>query len=277
MKQLINCDDIDESDKIICQKILEKLGRKNSFKVKYAVPEKQFNNDEYVGRLYSGSYTYQSINRDIRNYLAADIYDDYDIVNSHSVMLCNLCNDMNLDINYIQRIKNIDNLATTLGMSKESLKHELMLVRNKSNYYNDNFFLLNKVHNEIYQVIIPKLKEEFSHIMSWVDTNKENSDASFLCYVLNYVETLVIENYINFFKTKKIDIDVIIHDGFFINKKKTVDERMLKEADNYIYEKLGYDVSLVKKEMKSKYFDFDFEVDFHVFCIKYLMVKLFIV
>jgi hypothetical protein len=262
LKNIINCEDVREDDQKVCMEIKKKLGRNVYLDVCYCVPDSQFSIEDYIGRLYSDGNNYQKINKEIRNYLACDLYNDYDIKNCHPVILCELCKRYNIDVKHVFKLKERDELAKKFDISIEELKAEFKFVCNKESH-RSKYVELRDIHDEIYKVIVPVFKEKFPEIWDWVPRDKKyNRNASFLCLVFNYFETQIVENYIQFFKDNKISVDVIIHDGFFIDKKKDVGVGMLAEADEYVYKKLDMNVNLVNKPMISKYQSMNFDTGF---------------
>lgn len=263
LSKLVNSDFVNDDDKQCCNAILTKLGRKQCMQVNYSVPDNQFDNESFIGRLYCGANTYQSLNRDLRNFLACDLYVDYDIENCHPVLLTELCLKLNIPVQFIYKLSDRTGLCHELNIDVNTLKNELRLITNKENHKSE-YPLLANIHNEIYGVVVPRLKREFPEIVSWVPDSKTwNRAGSFLSFVLNYNESMVVKKYIEFFKSRcKIDVNSIIHDGFLIEKKKIVNDRMLSEANQYVFEDTGFRMNLVAKPMHSKYFDFDFDAGF---------------
>ena len=260
IKKIASCTTVENDDREFCKQLLRTLGsRKSLLQVPYSFPEPQFENDEFIGRLYAGKFSYQQMHRNLRNFLACDIYTDFDIVNCHPVLLSQLCSVHNIPVDFIHKLQNRDALCTELGISKETLKDELRLVTNKEDH-RSKYKVLSDIHTELYKVVVPALKMHYPSIVGWVPEEKTwNRNGSFLSYVLNYTESIIIEKYVQYFKSIRVNVHSIIHDGILIEKKHQVNSSTLRNADDYVFEHTGFRVNLVDKPMESKYLNMDLE------------------
>ena len=217
-----------------------------------------------LGRLYPrGGLGLQSFPFDIRNPLLAKNYFDVDMVNAHYTLLAQLATKWNLKCDAIkQYIANRD-----LELAKVSANRGIAKVAFLKVAYGGNIKLASEFYNE--EGISPEgdttllkaIEAEMKHIVDYCW--KENKDLHKMCsskdhprfscfaYVLQTEESRCLLEIVNFMNTQNREVGVLIHDGCCIRKKEgesVFPLDLLRGAEQWVKEKVGYDIQLLVKE-----------------------------
>ena len=217
-----------------------------------------------LGRLYPrGGLGLQSFPFDIRNPLLAKNYFDVDMVNAHYTLLAQLATKWNLKCDAIkQYIANRD-----LELAKVSANRGIAKVAFLKVAYGGNIKLASEFYNE--EGISPEgdttllkaIEAEMKHIVDYCW--KENKDLHKMCsskdhprfscfaYVLQTEESKCLLEIVNFMNTQNREVGVLIHDGCCIRKKEgesVFPLDLLRGAEQWVKEKVGYDIQLLVKE-----------------------------
>ena len=258
--------------------ILKFLDNNDKLEVVYKV-SKVFNNNNY-GRIfgYHNEKIYGclgSLSRAIRGYLADDDYIDIDIKRCHWYIIKYLIqkNGEFNDIYIINFINNYDDIIKEIIKSKlygdeycdyhsvnDKAKDSIFaLLYTQPSYVNKNDTvkqiletneIVKKVHNQIYNVLLPSLKEEYNELVNLLkfDKNEKNRDGKILSHILQHLERMIILEVIKYFENNGFSIGAIIHDGFLMYKNNKFSDEFLKECEKHIYEKFnGLEIKLVIK------------------------------
>jgi len=241
---------------------------------------KDFKDKDY-GRIYGynlkGYGNLGSLPRIIRGYLASDDYIDIDIKRCHWYIIKYLIekNDNFNDklINeflekYNEIIKKISELNiitdkqyseyhTDIDKSKDVI---FSILNSQISYLNKEKLevlneceLLCKLHKQIYQVLLPSLKEENKELVDILskrfEKDDKNKDGKILSHILQNIERKIIIDLIKYFNENDYTISTIIHDGFLMYKNDNFSNEFLRDAEEYIKKKWqGLEIKLVIKE-----------------------------
>jgi hypothetical protein len=251
----------DSADKQLVNVLFKSLNGSSKQKVDYAYANKRIEGIEYERVYADGPANYQSLPRNIRNYIAKDLYDDVDIVNCFPNILVGLCEQYKIPIESCPLVRNRDNLQMLLDVDKDTLKEQFVKLIHSSDFHSE-YELLNKINREIYTIVIPRFKELYPNIWDGVlelfGEGEYNLDGKFISRILQLHETDIVNNVMRpYFESKKYTIGAWMHDGFFLLKKKnnTKLEEHILECQKIVKEKSGLSLQIINKPMESKYFD----------------------
>lgn len=234
----------------------------NKIKVNY----KQCHKD--IGRYFAkGSLSLQSLPRQIRHTIAKEFYYDIDIVNCHPVILYQYCNKNNIDTpelkKYIDgREKIINEIIEKNQITKEEAKILILKITNGADgehIKKSKCLFIRDYHDEIKNIHekICKIPENDKY----VKIGKKNSDkkngynknGSSVNVLLTDIENNILNCMIDYLKNKNIINQnvVLVFDGLMILKEdvKQPLEDIIKELQEYIKNKIDYDMKIILKEM----------------------------
>lgn len=268
----------DEKNKAILKSMLKAMKNDDRLEVVYKTG-KEFKNDNY-GRIfgYHNKKVYGclgSLPRNIRGYLADSDYIDIDIKRCHWYIIKYLINKMELYDKYINKFINEYDVIikkvigaklfdkekycsynSEADMAKSSvfalLNSQKTIFSNESKEIIKLDDTLNKLHNQIYKVLLPSLKEEYKEIVEIINKsfkkNESNKDGKILSHILQHLERNIVINIVDFFNNKNFRIGTIIHDGFLMYKNNKFSDDLLEECEKYIKELYkGLEIKLVIK------------------------------
>ena len=260
----------------------------------------KYNRTNEIGRSYSyKSLSYQGIRKEVRSYLCNGYYMDLDMVNSHPVMLEQICRSNGLNCNYLTKYVNnreelLKMVMKTYGVSRSDSKTlfiRLLYLGKIYNWEKD----LELDHKQ--QPFLLKFEEEMENISSLItnfnidildDINKKSKGKnkkntgnfgcyfqqkrikredkeSILPYYLQEYENRVLEVMYNYLKSKNYieeGITTLCYDGIMVKKCDNIEE-VLKGLNEVVKEELGFDIVFEEKplDMGFKESDFKEEVD----------------
>lgn len=259
---------VDEFDKIKLRKYKKLYVQGKGFRVEYEHAQCSYN----YGRIYPINMAGLSgFSRKIRNYLARDIYFNYDQVNSAPNLLYQLLLKNGLDNsflkNYVENTIQVrENLMNDLNKSKKEIKQFFFnIIFNSEFKSNNNSF--NELNDTIYNKLIGILsihddyKEIYDKVMKCKKTKidifrdndfefnnkKSNKKGRFLALVLQNLEWKTLESTHEFLRSNGYNIDVFIHDGFMSDKQ--IDHITLMNCVDYVKDKTGYNICIEEEPM----------------------------
>lgn len=219
-----------------------------------------------IGRFFAkGSLSLQSLPRQIRHTIAKEFYYDIDIVNSQPSILFQYCKKNNIKTpklkEYIDnRDKILNEIIEKNQITKEEAKILILKITNGGDYNKESECLfLHNYHHEIKNIheLICKIPEN----EKYVKIGKKNSDkkngynknGSSVNVLLTDIENNILNCMIDCLKTKNIINKnvVLVFDGLMILKDdvKQPLEDIIKELQEYIKNKIDYDMKIILKEM----------------------------
>jgi len=269
----------DEEYKNILRSLLKSYKLNKKFKITYKTSKKY----ENYGRIYGfhnptkSRFMYGSLGslpRDIRGFLADADNLDIDIKKCHWYIIKyfieksddfsnNLINKFLLKYDDIVKfiIENKDKFIeendyqsyhTESDKAKDLIFSVLYTqpsyLSNKKQLFLDNCPLFNKLYLQIYNSILPILKENHKELIEIVNKDfkksEKNSNGKILSHILQDIEKNLIIDIVNYFSNKKFKISSIIHDGFIMYKCKEFSEEILRDCEEYIKTKWGSSMNI---------------------------------
>lgn len=218
-----------------------------------------------------------SFRKQIRGALAYGIYTDIDISNCHPSLLLQIAEHNNIKCKYLKKYVNnrqkyIDLVMNTYDCSKDNAKTLFIILL----YFGSFSRWTNELNIEDAEEIefITKLKKELKEIgQILTDNNKELAKAlqtkrlntkskktnivgGVVSYILQEWECQIIETLYNYCTEQKIinNDAVLCADGLMIKSNKYNDDLLIK-FNEIIKNKLGFDLTFVKKELNTEIYD----------------------
>jgi len=203
----------------------------------------------------------QSLEGTIRDTIAKDYYNDFDISNAHPNILLyftdyhNIKNDILKEycLNRKKHINDFMMLNKDLKLSKDEVKHIFLMVLFGSNILNNNKYKLTKfielfiteiksISNYI-TILDREVYKKYEADYSIKNTNKTNVNFSYMSNILRIIENFILMELYHYLGKPK-DC-VLMFDGILLNKKKYND---LNSFNNYINTKFSMNtIKFVKK------------------------------
>ena len=218
-----------------------------------------------IGRFFAkGSLSLQSLPRQIRHTIAKEFYYDIDIVNCHPIILYQYCNKNNIKTpklkEYIDdRDKILNEIIEKNQITKEEAKKLILKITNGGEHNQSKCLFIRDYYDEIKEIqeLICKIPEN----EKYVKIGKKNSDkkngynknGSSVNVLLTDIENNILNCMIDYLKNKNIINKnvVLVFDGLMILKDdiKQPLEDIIKELQEYIKNKIDYDMKIILKEM----------------------------
>ena len=262
-----------EEIKADCIKYFNKREKGGKAEIKYKITGA----DSY-GRYFvsNNSVGLQSLCREIRNTICFNLMYDIDIVNAQPTLLYQYCEkkgypSVNIKKYVLNREEYLTSLMNLNNISRDEAKEEILkflnggksienLKRNDEidNLLNEITTIQNKVQEDNPSLVTYAKKRKIEKYMKeW------NIKGSVLNYLLTRLENEAIQCIMNFFNKKNIKITSIIHDGVLIEKhffKELILNDILKECEEFVKEKISYEINILEKPMKNYFENIDSSV-----------------
>lgn len=214
-----------------------------------------------IGRVFSGSNGLQFLRRELRNALVSTTHIDVDMVNSAPTILTQYCKFKNIPcdtlLEYVNdRSKIIEDISNTLKIQSEDAKYVVIKIiyggfatvaERKSKW-------LIKLSDELVTILDKVISIE-SNEVAYQKTRtdkKTNLSGRVLSNVITNIENNILQSIDLFLKEKlNTQFDVLIFDGGLIEiKHKQLIIDNLQNISDYAFEKTGYRIQLIIKDMK---------------------------
>lgn len=243
LDELIQLSFIDDKD-IKTLKHYRKLFKDKDFiEITYT---KKFKN---YGRYY-GSIL-QNIDKKFRNYICYDYCIDLDIINCHPTILNQLLIQYDIASKELQSyVDNRSYILQTYNIPKDYISFCI----NNSNFSSSEPFF-NKINKRIYDDLFHKLKKIYPDLFTYISKQKdynENIEGSFISWVLQTIESDIIDQVIKYLKQHNIKISTYMYDGLLLLKNEQLNDNFLSNLSSFIKEKTYYNILFSFKKM-----DFD--------------------
>ena len=208
------------------------------------------------GRLFAQSASLQNLPREFRGALAYCIYHDIDMSKAHPTILLQYCkkNDIKCDtLEYY--VNNADEIYNTFkneyDMDKGDVKQLFLTAMNggKREGITNSFFMKFKDECSRIHKFINSLNED---LMKEVKKRKEfNIDGSITNIILCKLENKILLTAIQYLLCLGYAVDVLVFDGMMIRKcaDKPITEELLDKLSGYVFDKTGYNIKFVEKEL----------------------------
>ncbi len=226
------------------------------------------------GRYYGGDGSLETLEQDIRATLCSELYTDIDIVNCHPTLIVQYARKhFNLDMPYLQ--KYVDNRQDFFNKMYEEHDLEESIVKNsiiiilyngaiKINHRDSVDFVNNntipkdmlEMKNEmkhLYKLI--KNTNNHTELHKYLVTQDKNIQGSFLAYIIQTEERYCLEAMLQILEDNDKQVDVLSYDGCMTRGINNISDSLLKETEEFILSKIGYNVKLKIKQMIPIKFD----------------------
>ena len=231
---------------------LDELGRKRiAYKQKYNCKNR------YYGVRNCLSY----LEKEIRNSIMPRNIKDIDMVNSHPVILLNLCQKNGIVCNILKNyVDNRDLILASFGDNRKSVKEMFLTILNgrfKDEYSEDNRInnylkLLDKESIKIQEYFYSKDKRYFERGFNYLGKN--------LSTIILDVENQILQIMINYFVLKRVNIFTLEYDGLKIYSDNKSRHFSINELENIILEKTGINMKLLFKNIVDSFPEFGIRV-----------------
>ena len=231
---------------------LDDLGRK---RVQYK--QKHKHKDRYYA--IGSALTY--LKKEIRNSIMPKNIKDIDMINSHPVILLNLCEKNNISCNILKNyVENRDIILRSFGDNKKVVKEMFLTVLNggfKEKYSDDNRInnylnLLEKEIVKIQKIFYEKDKRYFEKTFNYMGKN--------LSRIILDVENQILQVMINYFVLKRVNILTLEYDGLKIYTDDKSRHFSINDLEKIILEKTGINMKLSFKNIEDCFPEFGIRV-----------------
>lgn len=248
--------------------ILEKYNRS---KCKSLLQKKEWDSITYgfsgkskEGRMFSKSWSLQSLKKIIRHTLSRDIYYDIDMKNAHPHILSQYCGKNGISCptldEYVNDRENVVNSLIKIypDVSYNEMKTLILTIINgggSGEISCMNEWLL-KFNYEMKNVRDEVCKKNPKLVKRARNRREENIEGAATNYLLCIIENEILQSIRLYCITNHIKIGVLVFDGIMIYKKRDFDElgpyvvdEVCKNASEWVKLKTGWDTILVEKPM----------------------------
>ena len=238
----------------------------------------EYSNENNEGRLNSKGFSIQRMQRKIRNTISKDYYNDIDVINCGFNIFSQLCKKNNINVKYIDdyitnREEYLNEFIKLNDITRDEAKTILIMILNggnpsiNTNEKTDNLII--EIKNNIDTLY--KLKKD--DIKKCIETRgrtkknenkKENLKGQCISYIIYKIENEILMNMIKYlnkiFNNNNNDV-IPIFDGCLYPKKFIITDKILNDCSILIFEKMGYKVDIITKEMKDIYTDEELKIN----------------
>ena len=231
---------------------LDDLGRK-----RIQCKQKHKHKDRYYA--IGSALTY--LKKEIRNSIMPKNIKDIDMVNSHPVILLNLCQKNEVASSILKNyVENRDLILDSFGDNRKSVKEMFLTILNggfKSIYSDNNrvnkyLKLLEKEVVEIQKYFYSKDKRYFEKGFNYLGKN--------LSRIILSVENEILQVMINHFVIKRVNIFTLEYDGLKIYSDNKSKHFSINELEKIILEKTGINMKLSFKNIEDHFPEFGIRV-----------------
>ena len=186
---------------------------------------------------------------------------DIDMVNSHSVILLNLCQKNGITCNILKNyIENRNLILDSFGNNRKSVKEMFLTILNggfKEKYSDDNRInnylkLLEKEIIEIQKYFYSKDKRYFGKGFNYLGKN--------LSRIILDIENQILQIMINYFVLKRVNIFTLEYDGLKIYTDDKSKYFSINDLEKIILEKTGINMKLSFKNIEDSFPEFGLRV-----------------
>ena len=231
---------------------LDDLGRK---RIQYKQKHKNKNRYYAIG----SALTY--LKKEIRNSIMPKNIKDIDMVNSHPVILLNMCQKNEISCNILKNyVENRELILNSFGNNRKSIKEMFLTILNggfKESYSDDkrinNYLkLLEKEIMEIEKYFYKKDKRYFEKGFNYLGKN--------LSRIILDIENQILQTMINYFVSKRVNIFTLEYDGLKIYSDNKSKHFSINELEKIILEKTKINMKLSFKNIEDLFPEFGIRV-----------------
>ena len=262
MARHIQTQQIDSVSKARIRAIIKGAYKGNQIDVTYKLGK--YLRNEHSGRWCSlRSFGLQGLSRDIRNALAQKYYWDIDFVNCQVDILRQIAQrngwvHTQLDFYYNNRKQLFEDIMKQQeGITKDHLKERFIsILFGGDRKRDDPPFLFNEFFSEVRPIMVNLTKLYPKLFKSREKLKKYNAVGSTCGVILQTEERKCLEALDFFFTKHGRNLAVFIHDGGYVEKlphEKEFPQELLREAEQFIEQKVGYKLKLDIKEITTSF------------------------
>ena len=227
---------------------LDDLGRK---RIQYK--QKHKHKDRYYA--VGSALTY--LKKEIRNSIMPTNIKDIDMVNSHPVILLNLCQKNEVSCNILKNyVENRGLILDSFGNNRKSVKERFLTILNggfKEKYSDDNRInnylkLFEKEIIEIQKYFYEKDKRYFEKSFNHMGKN--------LSRIILDIENQILQIMINYFVIKRVNIFTLEYDGLKIYSDDKSKHFSINDLEKTILKKTGINIKLSFKNIEDHFPEF---------------------
>lgn len=223
--------------------------------VKYAFSKAS----KYYGRLFAKSASLQGLPREFRSILAKENYYDIDFVSCHPNLLEQYCQKQGIKCDKLSYYNNnrdeiFEELKRTIDYNREESKNLFLTFLNGGNKegltsLNDFLKDFKEEMTLIHKLIVQLNPKIYKQVKRTYGENEPNLNGKLINRILCNLENEVMLTAVEYLMNKGYNIDCFIFDGFLIRieDNKIVNQELLDDTSQYIYEKTFYNLKLVNK------------------------------
>ena len=231
---------------------LDDLGRKRiQYKQKF----------KHKDRYYAVGSALTYLKKEIRNSIMPKNIKDIDMVNSHPVILLNLCQKNEISCNILKNyVENRDLILDSFDDNRKSVKEMFLTILNggfkdiysKDSRINNYLKLLEKEIVEIQKYFYSKDKRYFEKGFNYMGKN--------LSRIILDIENQILQIMINYFVIKRVNIFTLEYDGLKIYSDDKSKHFSINELEKTILEKTGINMKLSFKNIEDSFPEFGIRV-----------------
>ena len=201
------------------------------------------------------------LKKEIRNSIMPKNIKDIDMVNSHPVILLNLCQKNEVTCNILKNyVENRDLILDSFGNNRKSVKEMFLTILNgrfkdiysKDSRINNYLKLLEKEIIEIQKYFYSKDKRYFEKSYNHLGKN--------LSRIVLDIENQILQIMINYFVSKKVNIFTLEYDGLKIYSDDKSKHFSINDLEKIILEKTGVNMKLSFKTINDSFPEFGIRV-----------------
>ena len=255
LEYILDNNDFDQEVNNLARNYLETLDELGRKKVSYK--QKSSHKDRYCG--IGSCLTY--LKKEIRNSIMPKNIKDIDMVNSHPVILLNLCQKNDISCNILKNyVDNRNIILESFGDNKKSVKELFLSILNGGfkKLYSKNSEIKNYL--KLLEEEIKKIQQYFYSIDKRYFENVYNYLGKNLSRIILDVENKILQVMINYFLSKKVDIFTLEYDGLKIYTDDKSKHFSINDLEKIILEKTGVNMKLCFKNIEDSFSDFGIRV-----------------
>ena len=126
---------------------------------------------------------------------------------------------------------------------------------------------ISEFHNTLYTLFTKTIYKDDKDTFDDLKRTLKKSGVSF--NIIGKILSKYIQNIENdlmlcmkeFFENKGLDVDILMYDGFMVRKNDIITTQFLEDCEQYIYEKMGYNLHITIKSTETEWVPYVIEND----------------
>lgn len=226
------------------------------------------------GRLYAqNSLSLQNFKKEIRHFLAKDIYYDIDMINAHPVLIHQYCKKHDIECESLEKyVKERDEILTNISkyhdITRDDAKKLMLRLCYLGKYVieekDEDTKEITETEPKKKMKFVQSFQEELKEIASSIcdlekeiyalvkkDKNKTHKKSVTLSITAQLLEHKCLMAMVDYFKQQNVGVGVLCFDGLMIEKGSKIGDlnKMLLACEKYVYSKTKYNIKLMEKPM----------------------------